>query len=126
MDEESFHNQFTKEFNKIMIGKRRTHSRIIMIDDNNNSSFINIISQPFDIEKESVYCAFCGKKREPAGHITSQFLMCPDHGEFTPYPVVVMRNGKWNIIFQSETALHSWNTCKGLEEDRKNEEQTKG
>lgn len=44
---------------------------------------------PFDPETQSLYCSWDGLKLEQSGHMFSEFLLCPRHGEFTIAPVVM-------------------------------------
>ncbi len=71
-------------------------------------------SDEFDI-KQPIYCAFCGQRLVQAGHMVSQFLLCPTHGEFTPGPTVMQqRDGSWRILWESEVARSDWNACQQL------------
>lgn len=44
---------------------------------------------PFDPDAQSLWCSRCGSKLEKSGHMFSEFLLCPRHGEFTIAPVVM-------------------------------------
>lgn len=78
---------------------------------------------PFDPKAESVFCARCGTKLEPLGHLMARFLLCPTHGEFTIAPVVIegrdtetfVSTGKWEIHFDDEQAQTMWETCRGID-----------
>lgn len=76
---------------------------------------------PFDIETEMMFCGRCGKRCVPQGHLMMQFLLCPDHGEFTIAPVVMFDGkdatfnpegtDKWYIQCD-QTVASMWDTCK--------------
>lgn len=87
------------------------------------------IRLPFDPEKESIFCARCGRKCEPLGHLMAMFLLCPTHGEFTIAPVVMQNADKfdlntgevvkgdrsWSIKFDSEQDRMEWQTCREID-----------
>lgn len=73
-------------------------------------------TQPFDIERESLYCARCGRKCVPVGHLTGRFLMCPVHGEFTIAPVVMQHEDGWRIHHRDDQARAMWETCRYVDE----------
>lgn len=102
-------------------------------------------SLPFDPNTEKIYCAYCGKQRQPISHMFSGFMMCPDHGEFTPGPLVVYnarvpaemvkamgkdesvadeinknRDDKWYIHFNDQSEMYSWQTCQTIQEGTRN------
>lgn len=72
--------------------------------------------KPFDIEREHAFCGFCGRERIPGGHMLSTFLMCPQHGEFTPGPVILLGARGWEIHFRDEGERQSWETCAYISE----------
>lgn len=80
---------------------------------------MELLTQPFDIEKERIYCSNCGQQCVPMGHIMSKFLLCPTHGEFTIAPVVIMVDGQWMIEHRDQTAKAMWETCRGFNELQK-------
>jgi hypothetical protein len=86
---------------------------------------------PFDPDTESLYCSRDGIKLEKSGHMFSEFLLCPRHGEFTIAPVVIREPekvvqmmppfevvpntspdaGKWFMV-GDDTLRGMWETCK--------------
>lgn len=71
-------------------------------------------SLPFDPAVEKLYCSRCGRECEPRGHLLSQFLLCPVHGEFTIAPVVVHTGLGWRIE-ATEQMISMWETCRYLD-----------
>lgn len=89
---------------------------------------------PFDPEAESMYCSRDGIKLVPSGHMFSEFMMCPRHGEFTIAPVIMREpefimggeplfkmepnpasdKGKW-FIHADQQFESMWNSCKALD-----------
>lgn len=77
-----------------------------------------MIIEPFDMDNESVFCARCGRKCEMLGHLMSQFMLCPVHGEFTIAPVVMRHpNGGWNIHFKDDQEKAMWDTCRQVDKE---------
>lgn len=75
--------------------------------------------EPFNHPVERLFCARCGTQCVEMGHLTSTFLLCPKHGEFTIAPVVMKNeNGAWEIRHQDSQAEAMWNTCRYVDEKR--------
>lgn len=69
----------------------------------------------FDYPRERLFCARCGSECVPCGHLTSRFLLCPNHGEFTVAPVVVQQGSSWWIHHQTAQDRAMWRTCRALD-----------
>ena len=80
------------------------------------------IKVKFDIDKDNVFCGYCGTERVIRGHMTSTFLMCPKHGEFTIGPTIMLNDGNpfdpddngdglWYIHHEDEINKMMWETC---------------
>lgn len=88
---------------------------------------------PFDPDTEVLYCSRDGAKLEKSGHLFSEFMLCPNHGEFTIAPVVMREPtevvdpitfkigpsespdaGKWFMLADA-TLEGMWNTNKALD-----------
>lgn len=44
---------------------------------------------PFDPKVDRMFCSYCGTQLVKSGHIASEFMLCPNHGEFTIAPVIM-------------------------------------
>lgn len=83
-----------------------------------------VLELEFNYPTEKIYCGRCGKECVPLGHLMSEFLMCPTHGEFTIAPVVTRKydqvtykhDGKWYIHFNDATEQGMWETCRSVDE----------
>lgn len=92
----------------------------------------------FDPEAEAIYCSFDGLRLEKSGHMGTEFLMCPRHGEFTMAPTVTREPlkvmggppsfrmisnpspdaGKWFLV-GDRTTIMQWKTCRAVSDRHK-------
>lgn len=90
---------------------------------------------PFDPETQSLWCSRCGQKLVKSGHMMSEFMLCPTHGEFTMAPVVMREPervlggppdfhfvasespdaGRWFMHLDAMTA-GMWANCEAIDE----------
>lgn len=69
-----------------------------------------------DPDTEPVYCSSDGLRLEKSGHLTSSFLLCPVHGEFTIAPIVIKLGSKWFFAFEDQQAKSMWKTARYVNE----------
>lgn len=81
-----------------------------------------------DVDKQPVFCSFCGSQLEKMNHMFNAFMMCPKHGEFTIAPVIMRDtgdpmnehdrgDGKWYINLVDETMKMMWETCEQVDRE---------
>lgn len=81
-----------------------------------------------DIDKQPVFCSFCGSQLEKMNHMFNEYMMCPKHGEFTIAPVIIRDNGdpmneldngdgKWYINLRDEQGKMMWETCEYVDNE---------
>ncbi len=81
------------------------------------------IREPFDITTEKLFCSSCGSECVPRGHLMAEFLLCPNHGEFTFAPIVMHEEtlgalgrmeSRWMIHHRNKQEKQMWETAKYL------------
>ncbi len=88
----------------------------------------NEFIKEIDVDKQPIYCSFCGSQLVKMGHMFNEFMMCPKHGEFTIAPVVMrdtgsptdetdMGDGRWYINLEDEQGKMMWETCELVDKD---------